>query len=115
MPEANLNSQSMVVINKSDLVPNSGAAVLLGDRQIAVFSVPAVEPGFFAIDHYDPIGEANVLARGIVGDIDGVPVVASPLYKQHFSLVDGKCFEDSEVSVQAYPLQIEEQTVTLQL
>ena len=31
-----------------------------------------------------PLGEAFVLSRGIVGDIQDELCVASPLYKQHF-------------------------------
>ena len=46
--------------------------------------------------------QANVLARGIVGDVDGEPVVASPLYKQHFSLKTGACLEEPGVSVPTY-------------
>ena len=37
---------------------------------------------------------AVLQARGIVGDIKGVAVVASPVYKQHFSLKSGHCLED---------------------
>ena len=43
----------------------------------------------YAIGNYDPASDANVLARGIVGDIGGEIVVASPIYKQHFSLRHG--------------------------
>jgi len=35
-----------------------------------------------------------VLSRGIVGDVKGERVVASPLYKQHYSLTTGRCLED---------------------
>ena len=35
-------------------------------------------------------------SRGIVGDLQGEPVVASPIYKHHFSLITGRCLEDPE-------------------
>ena len=49
-----------------------------------------------------PASGANVLSRGIVGDLGGEIVVASPIYKQHFSLVTGRCLEEPELSVPAY-------------
>ena len=47
----------------------------------------------------DPFSRANVLSRGIVGDLKGELVVASPVYKQHFSLRTGQCVEDPDVRV----------------
>ncbi|GAB7271816.1 hypothetical protein DZS_32100 [Dickeya ananatis] len=41
----------------------------------------------FALDNLEPGSGANVLSRGIVGDVDGEPVVISPLYKKTFALV----------------------------
>ena len=43
-----------------------------------------------------------MLSRGIVGDLKGELVVASPLYKQHFSLITGRCIEDVALSVPTY-------------
>jgi nitrite reductase (NADH) large subunit len=34
---------------------------------------------------------AHVLSRGIVGELRGERVVASPLYKHHYSLATGRC------------------------
>jgi nitrite reductase (NADH) small subunit len=75
--------------SKKDLIANSGICVLFGDAQIAVFYLPAENPSVYGISNWDPIGKANVLSRGIVGDLGGELVVASPLYKQHFSLISG--------------------------
>ncbi len=63
--------------------------------------------------NFDPIGGANVMSRGIVGDVSGALVVASPLYKQHFSLVTGQCIEQSEVSIPAYRISIADGRVML--
>jgi nitrite reductase (NADH) small subunit len=91
-------------ICKADLIPmNAGAAALVDGIQIAIFRVGA---DIFAIDNYDPIGGANVLARGIVCSICGELCVASPLYKQHFSLSTGRCLEDDAVSVNTYDVRI---------
>ncbi len=107
--------QWQTVCSKRDLVPDSGIAVWTEQGPVAVFYVPDVAPGLFAIGHYDPIGKANVLARGIVGDIKGEPVVASPLYKQHFSLRSGQCLEDENVSVPVYPVRLEDDRLELDL
>lgn len=88
-----------------DLIPQSGICALVNRQQIALFFLPALEDGIFAIANWDPIGKANVLSRGIVGDIGGEPVVASPLYKQHFSLRTGDCLEDEEVQVPTYRIK----------
>ena len=55
-----------------DLVPDAGVAALVEGEQIAIFHLPdAGKPGIFAIGNYDPIGNAPVLSRGIVGDVGG--------------------------------------------
>jgi nitrite reductase (NADH) small subunit len=88
----------------ADLIPiNAGAAALVDGIQIAIFRVGGE---IFAIDNYDPIGDANVLARGIVCNIKGELCVASPLYKQHFSLRSGQCLEDENVRVNTYGVRI---------
>ncbi len=58
--------------------------------------------------NHDPISGVNVLSRGIVGDIAGELVVASPLYKQHFSLISGRCLEEPEHAVPVYLARTQE-------
>ena len=87
----------------ADIPPDSGAAVLVDGKEIAVFRAG---DAVFAIGNHDPASDANVLARGIVGDIGGEIVVASPMYKQHFSLVTGRCLEEPRFTVPAYMTQI---------
>ncbi len=79
-----------------------GVRALLDDEQVAVFKV---QDQLYAINAIDPFTNAAVLARGIVGDIQGEPVVASPIYKQHFSLLTGQCLEDESVKVKIYPVR----------
>lgn len=94
------------ICDLEEILPDSGVAALVDGRQIAIFRVG--EQQVYALDNFDPNSEANVLARGIVGDINGEPVVASPIYKQHFSLITGRCLEDADKSVHAYPARVSE-------
>lgn len=98
---------NQVVCSKNDLVENSGVCALVNGEQIAIFYLPKTEQKVFAISNWDPIGKANVLSRGIVGDLSGKFVVASPLYKQHFDLTSGDCLEDESVSVKIYPISLD--------
>lgn len=105
--------EASYVCSKDDLIANSGICVLLGDLQVAVFYLPGESPTVYGLSNWDPIGKANVLSRGIVGDIGGELVVASPLYKQHFSLVSGRCLEQEELSVRTFELTLEGTDVLL--
>jgi nitrite reductase (NADH) small subunit len=87
-----------------DIVPNSGVCALIGGQQVAVFR--ADDDRVYALSNYDPFSNANVLSRGIVGDIKGELVVASPVYKQHFNLASGLCIEDAAVQVSVFPARI---------
>ena len=89
-----------------DLTPEAGCGALLDNQQVALFYLPNQPEQLFAIGNYDPLGGANVLARGIVGDLGGQLVVASPLYKQHYDLRTGACLEDDSVSVPCYSARI---------
>jgi len=91
----------------ADLPPNTGLAARVGDTQIALFHLPDTEQKVFALSNHDPKSGANVLARGILGDIKGERVVASPLYKQHYRLTDGQCLEDEGVKVPVWTTRIE--------
>ena len=89
----------MKVCRIDDILDNTGVCALVGGEQVAVFRV---DEKIYAIGNRDPFSGANVLSRGIVGDINGELVVASPVYKQHFSLLTGRCIEDASVSVPVY-------------
>ncbi len=104
---ANPNTEWKKLCSKSDLIPNSGVAALYNGTQVALFYIPGYEGEVFAIGNNDPFSGANVLARGLIGDLQGEPMVASPLYKQHFSLNSGECMEDEEVSVPVWPVRLE--------
>ncbi|MES1196755.1 MAG: nitrite reductase small subunit NirD, partial [Steroidobacter sp.] len=86
-----------------DITPQTGVCALVEGRQIAIFRYDDM---VFAVDNYDPASEANVISRGLVGDLGGDPVVASPIYKHHYSLVTGRCLEDPDNSISAYPVRL---------
>jgi nitrite reductase (NADH) small subunit len=94
----------MKICRLEDIVPDTGVAALVGGEQVAVFRV---DQNIYAIGNRDPFSGANVLSRGIVGDLNGELVVASPLYKQHFSLLSGRCIEDASVSVPVYQARVD--------
>lgn len=104
-----------VVCTVEDLVPDSGIAVWTKDGPVAVFYLPHRLPALFAVSHTDPFSGSNVLARGITGDVGGEPVVASPLYKQHFSLRSGVCLEDEGIQVRTYPVLLDGDQILLEL
>ena len=87
------------------ILPNTGVCALVNDRQIAVFRV-GEDTDVYAIENYDPFSKAYVLSRGIVGDRNGIPKVASPIYKQNFSLVTGECLDDSTVILKTFATQV---------
>jgi nitrite reductase (NADH) small subunit len=100
------------VCRLDEIVPNTGVCALVGDQQVAVFRLD--DDSVYAISNQDPFSRANVLSRGIVGDIKGEVVVASPVYKQHFSLNSGQCLEDPEVRVRTYPVRLDGSTVLVE-
>lgn len=109
------NTQWNIVCTVDDLVPESGIAVWTDDGPVAIFYLPHRLPALFAISHTDPFSGANVLARGITGDLKGQPMVASPLYKQHFNLVTGQCLEDDTVRVNSYRVLLDGNAVRLEV
>ena len=105
-------SEWIAVCQLEDIVPNTGVCALVGERQVAVFRLD--DDSLYAIDNHDPYSRANVLSRGIVGDLKGELVVASPVYKQHFSLTSGQCLEEPDVRVPVYPVRLDGLTVLVQ-
>ncbi len=97
-----------------DLIPGSGVCVQVQEHQVALFYL-ANPDQVYALDNYDPIGNANVLARGLTGELNGFAVVASPLYKQHFNLETGVCLEDDSIRVQTYPARIENGRILIEV
>ena len=96
MPEL---AQWQTVCDSSDILPMLGSRALIDGEQVAIFRV---KDDLYAVSAIDPFTHTAVMARGIVGSLNGELVVASPLYKQHFSLVTGLCLEDPAYSLTTY-------------
>ena len=88
-----------------DEVPlGAGVAALLNGEQIAI--VRTRDGRLAALSNFDPFSNAFVIARGIVGDRAGVPKIASPIYKQNFSLETGQCLDDASVRLRVFPIRV---------
>lgn len=102
------------ICHTDDLITNSGVCALIKDTQIALFKISSgSNVQIFAIDNWDPVGKAHVLYRGIIGSIEEDIVVASPLYKQRFSLITGKCYDAEVEHLKVYPVKVIENSVQI--
>ncbi|WP_096084507.1 nitrite reductase small subunit NirD [Agaribacterium haliotis] len=98
------------ICDAADIGNGLGVRALLNGEQVAVFRF---DGKLFALDAIDPFTKAAVLSRGILGDLKGQLVVASPIYKQHFNLETGQCLEDDSVSLKTYAVREEAGKVQL--
>jgi nitrite reductase (NADH) large subunit len=112
-PFVNSDAPDRRVFTLEDILPDTGVAALVEGRQVAIFRLAG--GSVHALDNFDPFSRANVLSRGLLGDLQGEPVVASPIYKQHFSLRTGQCIEDPGVAVPVYPARVEDGFVVLDM
>lgn len=93
------------ICEASLILPAGGVAALLpGGEQVAIFRTD--EDEILAIGNIDPISGAAVLSRGIVGDAGGMPVVASPIYKERFDLRTGACLDNPDARVEVYQVRV---------
>lgn len=108
-----LTREWVAVCQLADIVPDTGVCALVNGRQVAVFRL--ADDSVYAVDNFDPISKANVLSRGIVGDLKGELVVASPIYKQHFNLVTGQCLEEADVRIAVFQVRVDGDTVWVKI
>ena len=94
------------------LPEQAGRSAWLNGRVLALFRLGE---HVYALDGVDPLAGVAVLGRGLVGDAGGEPVVASPLYKQRYALMDGRCLDDPALSVACWPVRLEGSEVWVQL
>ena len=99
------------VCTLTDLIPQVGVPALIQGEQVAIFRLN--DGNVYAISNFDPFSQANVIARGITGNLKGFDVVASPVYKQHFDLKTGQCLEDASVVLKTYPVQLDGDNVLI--
>ncbi|BAU11180.1 nitrite reductase (NAD(P)H), small subunit, putative [Leptolyngbya sp. NIES-3755] len=103
----------ITVCTLEDILPNTGVCALVNGEQVAIFRVGQNQ--LYAIDNYDPFSKAFVLSRGIVGDRNGIPKVASPIYKQNFNLKTGECLDDPATQVRTFAVQLIDNQVQIGL
>lgn len=96
-----------------DILPHTGVGALVDGHQLAIFRLD--KDAVYALDNYCPHSQAHVLARGLLGDIGGELVVASPVYKHHYRLRDGICLEDAARSVTAHAVRVTDGRVEVAL
>lgn len=101
------------VCAEADLVAQSGVVVWHEGTQVALFHLPGAQTEVYALDNHDPQSGANVIGRGLIGSLKGELVVASPLYKQHYSLRDGRCLEDGSQSLRVWAVRLNEGRVEI--
>lgn len=99
-------NQWVEVCALDDITPNTGVGALIAGQSVALFRV-GHEKRIYALSNKDPFSQANVMCRGIIGDLQGERVIASPIYKQHFSLATGRCLEDKDQKLLVFPTKIE--------
>jgi len=95
-----------------ELIEGAGVGALVAGRQIALFQVHG---RVYALDNFDPASRANVLSRGLTGNLQGERVVASPIYKHHYALTSGHCIEDPTFNVTAYPTRVTDGRVQVEV
>ena len=97
---------SWVKLARADSFPKDGGrSVQYGSSQVAVFNFES-RGEWYATQNKCPHMKDMVLARGLIGDQQGVPKVACPLHKKNFSLADGKCLSDDEYKILTFPVKV---------
>lgn len=86
------------------LTPGRGVAARVDERPVAIFWLG--DDDVVAVDDVDPFTGVALMSRGLVGDVDGEPTVASPLYKQRFALRSGRCLDDEAVALRTWAVRI---------
>lgn len=90
------------------IVPDTGVTALVDGVQVAVFRLAT--GAVHAIAAHDPCSGANVLGRGLVGEVNGADVVVSPVHKQRFDLATGRCLDDGP-DVPTFPVRVIEDRI----
>ncbi|MGL4177789.1 MAG: nitrite reductase small subunit NirD [Dermatophilaceae bacterium] len=109
------------VCDLADLTPELGVAALVGEEQVAVFLL--ADGRVLAVSNVDPFTGAAVVSRGITGSRGEVPTIASPLHKQVFSLLDGRCLDSVDRAplpgrgpdLESYGVTVDDGRVTIDL
>ena len=106
IPLMTLPAEPWSLICDLDAIPlNAGLGARLGNQRIALFRFGN---DLYALEDIEPGTTASVLSRGILGDVQGEPVVISPLYKQRFRLRDGQSLDNPALQLRCWPVKLEQ-------
>ncbi|HZZ71228.1 MAG TPA: nitrite reductase large subunit NirB [Pirellulales bacterium] len=97
-----------------DFPQDGGSAIKYGKSQLAVFNFSS-RGQWYATQNRCPHKQAFVLARGIVGDQQGIPKVACPLHKKSYALDSGACLSGEDYSIRTFAVKVEGADVFLEL
>lgn len=114
----------LTVCSTEDIAPNTGVCALLNGEQVAIFKVKnALDSSandayyayyaYYAVSNFDPVGKANVLSRGLIGDSQQTWTIASPLYKEEYCLKTGESLADDTVRLQTYEVRAQDGLIQL--
>lgn len=98
----------------SDFPRDGGMAVRCGELEIAVFRFES-RGEWYACQNTCPHRREAVLARGIIGDQQGIPKVACPMHKKTFSLESGECLSGDDYRVEVFPVRVDGENVLVEL
>lgn len=90
-----------------------GVCVLVDSEQVALFRL--ADGAVHALGNLDPFSGAMVLSRGIVGSRGDTPTVASPMYKQVFDLLTGRCLDDETVGTPVHHVRVQDGQVQVRI
>lgn len=100
------DSAWMDVCALAELEPFWGEAALVAGHQVAVVRLP--DDRLFAVGNLDPVADAQVMSRGIVGSRGDRPTIASPLHKEVYDLATGERLGAAGPGLGSYPVRIVE-------
>mgnify|MGYP000400550153 CR=1 FL=1 len=89
---------------------DGGACIKYKNLQIAVFNFERLNT-WYASQNLSPEKQEMVLSRGMIGDHNGIPMVACPLHKKTFSLITGENLNGDLDAIATYPVKIEDDFV----
>ena len=92
------------VARVNEVPGDSGVCAKVGDLQIAVFNCG--EGQWFACQNMCPHRADMVLARGLIGDVEGEHKVACPQHKKTFSLRTGECLSGEDYAIRTFPVKV---------
>lgn len=87
-----------------DLDPFWGEAALVAGHQVAIVRLPGDR--LFAVGNLDPVANAQVMSRGIVGSRGDRPTIASPLHKEVYDLASGERLGAHGPGIGSYPVRV---------